>query len=609
MRNFFISLLGSLAALVIFCTCACFFGLVLIFAIVASSKKDQQGGSFEEGSYLVFKMDANLQDAPPSADFQSLLQDDSESLQLRSVVRAIRSSAKDPKIAGIFLTGSFTPSGYGSSFAALKELRAALQEVRAAGKPIKAYLTDADTRDFYIASVASEIDIDPFGMVLLPGLASRPMFYAGAFDKFGIGVQVTRVGKYKSAVEPFIRKDLSPENREQLGSLLGDLWHVIVEDISASRSLKAGELQRLVDSEGIIRADTALQAKLVDRIQYRDQVIDELKAKTGRIGSKESFKQVSLDEYMKVARDPAPEIPAKEKRVRGRVAIVYAEGEIVDGEGDTGQIGGASFARELRKLRQDDDVKAVVLRVNSPGGSASASETILREVRLTAKKMPVIVSMGGYAASGGYWISSYGTRIYAEPSTITGSIGVYGLFLDFEKLSQSVGLSYDTVKTGKYADMFSVTRPKTEAEMAIMQRMVDWVYEEFVNRVTEARKLKREKVEEIAQGRVWSGITAQKLGLVDEIGGLDAALRDAGVRAGLGEHPRVSEYPRKKELSEVIADLIQKVHPGAHAKAPLGHNSAISQVTARVEAELSSLRAYNDPQGIYARLPLNITVD
>jgi protease-4 len=310
-----------------------------------------------------------------------------------------------------------------------------------------------------------------------------------------------------------------------------------------------------------------------------------------------------------VAKDTA-ESPKKKNATEklpghaGRIAVVYAEGDIVDGEGDeAGEIGGTRFARELRRLRLDDNVKAIVLRVNSPGGTASASEVIQREVRLAKKVKPVIVSMGTYAASGGYWISAYGDRIFAEPSTVTGSIGVFGIQFDVKKLANDFGFTFDSVKTGKFADAITITRPKTPEEMAVFQRMVDWAYDQFISKVVDARKLKREFVEEIAQGRVWSGAEAKKLGLVDELGGLDAAIKFAAAQAGLGANYRLVEYPRKKEFAEALQELFEKMAPNnAHAQGLAG------QIATRLEAEMQTLRTFNDPHGLYARLPVNLMI-
>lgn len=615
MKNFFTSLLGALVALIIFSVGAMVLGIGFIGALAALGGGEKNVPTFESGSYIVFDLAGNITDAPPTFDFGAFGSEKYETLQLRSLTRALRAAAKDHRVAGVFIKGELSPAGYGTGYAALKEVRSALLDFKASGKPVKAYLTAATTKDYYLASAASELVLDPYGIIMMPGLASQPMFYAGAFEKYGIGVQVTRVGKYKSAVEPFTRREMSPENREQIQKLLDDVWGGLVKDMIVDRKLTAAKLQATVDNFGIVRAQDALANKLIDRIAYRDEIIDELKASTGRAGSKKPFKQITLSAYAKMARDIV-DAPKKEREKekdkddqvvpktvggRGRIAVVYAEGEIVDGEGELGEIGGVKFSRELRTLRQDENVKAIVLRVNSPGGSAFASETIQREVVLCRKVKPVIVSMGSYAASGGYWISTYSDRIFAEPTTITGSIGVFGIQFDVKKLANDFGLTFDSAKTGKFADALTITRPKTPEEMAVFQGMVDWIYGEFITKVADGRKLKRERVEEIAQGRVWSGTAAKELGLVDEIGGLDEAIAFAAQKAGLGPNYRIQEYPRKKELAEAIQELMEKIAPGSTHSRSLG-----GKIAARIESELKTLRSFNDPQGLYARLPLEL---
>ena len=592
-------MLGSLVALFIFGFCSLLLLIGIAGAIVSLTKKASPQEKIEAGSYLVFDLSANLTDAPTVFNFGDLSSNGPDTLQLRTVVRAINEAAVDSRIAGILLKGSLTPGGVGSGYGALQELRAALAQFRRSGKPIKAYLEFATTRDYFVASVANEITLDPYGMIYMPGLSVEETFYAGAFEKYGVGVQVTRVGKYKSFVEPFVRKDMSPENREETQRLLDDLWSSILGEIGRTRNLTPAKIQATVDAEGLIRAEAAKAAHLVDRVAYRDQVIDELKAATGRKGPKENFKQVSLATYAKLEPDAAD-------RSTGRVlAIVYAEGDIVDGEGEPGEIGGVAFARELRKLREDDNVKAIVLRVNSPGGSATAAEDIQREIRLARTVKPVIVSMGAYAASGGYWISAYADRIFAEPSTITGSIGVFGIQFDVQKLANDFGVTFDSAKTGKFAGALTISRPKTPEEMAVMQRMVDWIYGQFVKKVAAGRKLEPGYVETIAQGRVWSGKEALKLGLVDEIGSLHRAIAYTISKANLPPNFRLVEYPEKKSLADMIAEFIGRVQPEAKGtRAP----SVLAQAEKRLENELRELNAFNDSQGIYARLPMEAEV-
>ena len=596
MKNFFTSMLGALVALMIF-SVGCGLLLVGFLAVLAAiGGSEKSGPDLERGAYVVFDLSTNISDAPPPVDL-SAFGGKHDPLQLRTVTRALRAAAKDDRVAGVFITGDLAPAAFGSGYAALKEVRGALDDFRASGKPITAYLTYATTKSYYLASAASDLAIDPYGVILMPGLASEPAFFAGAFEKYGINVQVTRVGKYKSAVEPFTRREMSPENREEIQKLLNDIWGGLVADIGVSREVTPDKIQATVDAEGLIRPKVAKDNKLVDRVAYRDEIYEGLKAKTGRTGSKEPFKQITLADYAKVAKDNTGVTKAN------GIAVVYAEGEIVDGEGDTGEVGGTKFSRELRKLRQDENVKAIVLRVNSPGGSASASEVIQREIRLIKKVKPIVVSMGTYAASGGYWISAYGDRIFAEPTTITGSIGVFGIQFDVQKLANNFGITFDSVKTGKFADALTISRPKTPEELAVLQRMVDWIYSEFIGKVAEARKLEPAKVEEIAQGRVWSGSEAKELGLVDEIGGLNTAIAYAAEKAGLSANYRLVEYPRQKELIEAIQDFLAGAAPRYARSTKL-----TDQIAARIESELKVLRSFNDPKGIYARMPLSLNI-
>ncbi|HWA28453.1 MAG TPA: signal peptide peptidase SppA [Lacunisphaera sp.] len=614
MKTFFTSFFATLAALIVFLVGACLVGVLFIGALAALGQKKPV--NVQEGSYLVFDLSGAILDTPPQNDgvaefVEALGGEGRHTLQLRQVTRALEAAATDKSIKGLFLTGSMTPVSFGSGYATLKEVRQAIETFRASGKPVKAYLRFARTRDFYLASAATNLALDPYGIVLMPGLASQPMFFAGAFEKFGIGVQVTRVGKYKSAVEPYTRKDMSPENREQIQKLLDDVWHDLTVTIEDARKLPAGGLQKVVDTKGLIRAQAALDAKLVDRVAYHDEVLDELKKETGRGDSDKPFKQINIKEYARLvgvsglaakrAGEESIEIAATGK---GRVAIVYAEGEIVDGNGqEEGYVYGEKTARILREIRQNADVKAVVLRVNSPGGSVTASEAIAREMSLLQKNKTVVVSMGSLAASGGYWIATPSSRIFAEPTTITGSIGVFGMFLNFQGLlNDKLGLTFDTAKTGKFADAITPTRPKTPEELAIFQDSVDWVYDQFLTKVTTGRKLDRKVVEEIAQGRVWSGSEALKLGLVDEIGGLAAATKYAAAQAKLGDGFKVTEYPRPKMFMEQFSEALDPRRKEQTFAGPLG--LLLKEAT----DELKALGKFNDPSGLYARLPFDLSL-
>lgn len=617
MKNFFTSFFATLAALIVFICGSLLLGVLFLAALAAMGQK--QPVNVAENSYLVFDLSTNIQDMPSQLDgLEEFLEafggGRGRVLQLREATRAIQAAAKDDDIRGLYLTGSLQPSGYGSGYGALKEVREAIEAFKASGKPVKAHLAFADARDFYVASAANEIVLDPYGALVLPGLAAQPMFFAGAFEKFGIGVQVTRVGKYKSAVEPFTRKDMSPENRAQVQKLLDDVWGTLTTTIEGARKLAPGALQAAVDEKGLIRADDARKLKLVDRVAYLDEVLAELKVATGRSkNSTQPFRQIALKDYARQV--PAGGLAAKRQNEgkieissagsKGKLAIVYAEGEIVDGNGnDEGYVYGEKTSRLLRQIRLDDSVKAVVLRVNSPGGSVTASEAILRELHLIGQSRPVVVSMGTVAASGGYWISTAASRIFAEPATITGSIGVFGMFLNFQGLANDkLGLTFDTVKTGKFADAATVVRPKTDAELAIFQASVDWVYDQFLTKVAAARQLDRKVVEEIAQGRVWSGSEALKLKLVDEIGGLADAVKYAAGKANLGDDFRVTEYPRKKVFAEAFKDAME----GRRREQSFGGPAGI--LIRQATAELQSLSKFNDPRGLYARLPFELQLN
>ena len=599
MKNFITSMLGSLVALIVFATGAVllFIGFIAVLVALGQTKKTP---AVADGSYLVFDLSTNITDAPPPYDLGELGNGRSDTLQLRSITRTLRYAARDKKIKGILLVGHLSPDGLGTGYAALKEVRAALADFHAKGKPVVAFVDYATTKDFYLASAANELALDPFGELIMPGLVSEPIFFGGAAEKYGVGIQVTRVGKYKSFVETYTRTDMSPESREQLQALLNDIWGTLLADISKSRNLTPAAIQAVVDAEGLIKPSIALKAHLVDRLAYRDEIIDQLKRETGVTAPTETFKQIDFGAYAKAnTRTPLT-------LGTGDVAVVYAEGDIVEGEGSPTEVGGARFARELRELRENSSVKAIVLRVNSPGGSVTASETIQREIRLAAKVKPVVVSMGSYAASGGYWISAYGDRIFAEPTTITGSIGVFGILPNVQKLFADHGVTFDSVKTGRFADgLLTIARPRTPDEIAVFQRSVDWAYSQFLSKVSEGRHLTVDRVNEIAQGRVWSGIEAQKIGLVDEIGGLDAAIRYAGQKAGLPEHFKVSEYPRSRNLTEALAEALGKFAPESlHLKS----GGLVGQVSQRVETEFTLLKSLNDPNGVYARLPADLAI-
>ncbi|MBD1919636.1 signal peptide peptidase SppA [Microcoleus sp. FACHB-831] len=605
MRHFlkqtFASLIGTLAGLILFVSLGTG-GLVLL--LIAAASKDT-GPQVRNKSVLVFDLGLNITDSDPSRSTSEALGDvlsgdDGDTISLRTVLDAIDKATQDKRIVGIYLDGTKASAG-GAGFATLKEVREALERFRASGKKILAYNMGWGKQEYYVGSVANTVVVNPLGEMELNGLRSEPMFLAGALEKYGIGVQVIRVGKYKSAVEPYVLKQLSKESKQQTQKLLSDIWGEFKATVGKSRKITPKQLQAIADTSAVLSATEAKKRGLVDKVAYFDEVVAELKKLTGNKKEDESFRKISLTTYADISGESLRE----ERNSENKVAVIYAEGEIVDGQGGASQIGGDGFARQLRKLRLNNDVKAVVLRVNSPGGSAAASEVIQREVRLTKQVKPVVVSMGDMAASGGYWISTYGNRIFAEPNTITGSIGVFGLLLNVKKLANNQGITWDVVKTSKYADSQTISRPKTPEELAVNQRFVNQIYYQFINKVADSRKLPKQKVAEIAQGRVWSGKDAKRLGLVDEIGGLDSAIAYAAKEAKLGDDWELQQYPEKRSLEERILKKLS----GDQASVKQKKLDPLTAEFLKLQAELTTLKAMNDPMNVYARMPYNLRID
>ncbi|MDB9450997.1 signal peptide peptidase SppA [Dolichospermum circinale] len=595
------SLIGSLLGLTIFSGVSTV-GFLLILIAVASSQSSTP--TVKDKSVLVFDLSMNITDSEPNSS--QLLQKtfsgvEENNITLRKVVETLDKAGRDQNIVGIYIDGTNANSTVG--YASLKEIRQALEKFRKTGKKIIAYSTDWSEKEYYLSSVANQIVVNPMGAMEMNGLSSQPMFLAGAFEKYGVGVQIVRVGKFKGAVEPLILNKLSPENREQTQKLLDDVWGEWRKSVGTSRNILPQKLQAIANSQPILEATAAKSNGLVDTIAYEDQVFTDLKKLTGKQEKDKTFTKISLSNYA--------EVPGKSLDSDHKIAIVYAEGEIVNGSGDEGQIGGDNFAKVFSKIRQNNQIKAVVLRINSPGGSATAAEIMQREIKLTRQIKPVIVSMGDVAASGGYWIASDSNRIFAQANTITGSIGVFGVLFNGQKLGNNNGITWDTVKTAQYADQQTISRPKSPQELAVYQRSVNRIYNLFLEKVSQGRKIPTAKVAEIAQGRVWSGTAAKQIGLVDEIGGLNVAIEYAAKQAKLGtdweiqEYPRVSTFPERlfgKKLDETKAKL------GIEKTQTKNSNPLINEL-GKLQQEIKTLQTMNDPQGIYTRLPVNFKIE
>ena len=522
-----------------------FFGLLflaLMMFVVVLGKGASSAKVLQDDTTLVIAPEGRLveqysTDPVSRALTKALGESNAEELQLRDLIRAIEAAKDDKKITRVVLNlDKLQPSG----FASMREVTQALQDLRAAKKQVVAFSENMSQSQYLLAAQADEVYLDPMGSLLLEGLGRyRQYFRSGLQDKLGVDVHLFKVGEYKSAAEPYVLDAASPQAKEADLFWMNDVWQRYLADIAKARKLDAAQLAAGIDTlpEGIAAAEGdlarfALQQKLVDGLKTREEV-DALLVERGTADSdaEGGFRQVGLSDYL-------AQVDARRSPVdsRPQVAVVVAEGEIAGGDLPAGRIGGVSTSALLRQARDDDDVKAVVLRVDSPGGEVFASEQIRREVEaLKAAGKPVVVSMGDMAASGGYWISMNADRIYADESTITGSIGIFGMIPNFARSLDKIGVHTDGVGTTRFAGAFDVTRPMDPAVGQVIQSVINKGYADFTGKVAQARNKPVEAVDEVARGRVWSGAQAKERGLVDEFGGLKAAVADAASRAKLGD--------------------------------------------------------------------------
>lgn len=472
------------------------------------------------------------------------------SIGLYEVVNNLQKAAEDPDISGVLILTGQQANGLSS----LDEIRNALAKFKESGKFVFAYSNIYSQGSYFVASVADKVFLNPLGILEFRGLRAETMFYKEALDKIGIDMQIIRQGRFKAAVEPFQQQSMSPENREQLDAYLQAIWNRIITAVGESRDLTAEQLNLIADQWSGRSPEGAVRAGLVDSLLYEDQVQDLLKELTNT-KSAAKLSTVSISKYTNAAST------AKEDYTADRIAVIYGTGSIAM-ESTGPQSIGANLAKTIQKARLDKKTKAIVFRVNSPGGDALASEVIRREVELAAQEKPVIISMGDLAASGGYWISTPGSKIVAGPTTLTGSIGAFGMIPNAEKLlKDKIGLTIDGVQTNELAGAGTIFRPLTEAERALFMDQLKQTYSYFLNQVSKFRKMPVEEVDRIGEGRIWAGVTAKELGLVDEIGGLHDAIRLAASEAGLATW-RVREMPQLKDpINQIIESLMGKSSP------------------------------------------------
>ena len=479
-----------------------------------------------------------------ASPFDALL-NEGKKASVIEVIDAIEAAKKDDDIKGISILKNNSLLG----LAQTKAIRNKLDEFRKSGKFVYAYSDVLSQKDYYLNSVADQIYLNPVGELDFKGLASEVIYMKDLQEKSGVKFEVIRHGKYKSAVEPYLAQEMSPENREQLTVLLQSIWETVVTDIAASRKIDVSVLNSIADNLGARTPKMALDTKLIDKIGYEDEYHDlihkKLKAKKDT-----EYNKISISEYASIADSPSTNFTADHT-----IAVIYAQGEIQGGEGSVNIIGEGSINRSLIEAREDKDVKAVVLRVDSPGGSALTSELIWREIELTKKVKPVVVSMGNVAASGGYYISCNSDYIFAEPSTITGSIGVFGMLPNMNELGKNIGINAEQVKTHKNASGYSLFEPLEEDYKNVVLEGIENVYSTFLQRVADGRKMTTDQVDAIAQGRVWTGTDALKNGLVDQLGNLDDAIKHAAKLAKIKEY-RTENFPEyKTNFNDLLANL------------------------------------------------------
>lgn len=561
-------------------------GTAMLVQIAASAEKPTP---IEPNSVLRLTFDNIIPEKTNNLEMDPFDLKNQKILGLQEILHSLETAKSDDNIKGILLE----VDGIYMGFATAAVLREALVDFKDSGKFIIAYSKYYTQGAYYLASAADEIHINPLGMIDFRGFAAQVPFFKNLLDKLGIKMQVFYAGKFKSATEPYRRDNMSDENRLQIREYLDDMYKLFLTDISDSRQISVADLKQLANEYAASEPEQAFQAKLIDQITYRDETLQKVRNKLG-LDEEDKLHLVSLKKY-----NNSTPFQSKSK-ARERVAIIYAEGTILDGSGTNGTIGDEKYVKLIDKVRKDDRVKAVVLRVNSPGGSAMSSENIWRAMRLVKEAgKPIIVSMGDYAASGGYYIACMADSILAEPNTLTGSIGVFNMLPSTQKLfNEKLGIRFDTVKTGKFSHGFTPTYDLTPEEGRIIQKRTDKMYETFLDRVGEGRGMTRDEVHAVAQGRVWTGRKAAEIGLVDALGDLNRAVKSAASMADLEDY-RILEYPQPKdalqEFLEYLTDM-EDVRTRSMLKKELG----------QLYPQYQFVKELQESNGMQTRLPFMI---
>lgn len=579
MREFFRSFFASLLAIVVSGVLFLFL-IVGLVATLAKSVTEKENKTIS-GDVLVIDITKKIHEQGETNPFAAFSESAAYRAGLYDMIKALAEAKFDDDIKGVYLKLGSSPNGW----ATLQELREALVDFRKSGKFVYSYGENITQGAYFVATASDSIFVNPAGSVELKGMATTLAFFKGTLDKLEIEPEIFYAGKFKSATEPFRAEKMSEPNRIQVKAFQDGMWQEFLKAASDYMKMPPDSVNQLAQNGTIQFPSDAAKAGMVAGLRYKDEIEQLVAKKTGR-GAGESIKTISINDYADLVRSSGA-------GAQERIAILFAEGDIVDGEqNDSWQIASVTLSEEIKKLRKNEKVKAVVLRVNSPGGSALASEVILRELLLLKQKKPLVVSMGNYAASGGYYISSHADSIFALPNTITGSIGVFGMLFNIDRLMKNkMGVTFDDVKNAPYADFPTTTRPLTVAEAALMQRSIDTIYAQFKKHVVSGRKLDAAMVDSIAQGRVWTGVDAVKNGLADRLGGLEEAIVSAASLAKVKSY-KVVTYP---EPVDKLSNLMKRLDEGSQSKAVI--KAALTEEAAPMVEWYNKLKSLKDMNG------------
>jgi len=571
------------------------FFIASISALVAGAE-NKEAPKIAQNSVLHIQFENAIQDRPSNNPFENIDFNTFENktpLSLKNILDNIKKAKSNDDIKGIYLD----IASLQANMANIEEIRNELIDFKESGKFIVSYSENFGQSEYYLSSVADEIYLNPAGEMTFKGLSAQVMFFKDMLGRLDIDMQVIRHGKFKSAIEPFIREDMSDANREQVSTLVNTLWNHMTNQISSARNISVEELNTIADELLIRSAIDAKQYQLVDDLLYEDEVLAALKMKVG-IEEDETLKTIALKKLNKV-KDSKIEGSKLKINSKNRIAVIFAEGEIVSGESRDGVMGSETVANAIKDARLDSKIKAIVLRVNSPGGSALASDVMWREVMLAKAEKPVIVSMGGVAASGGYYISCAADKIFAEASTITGSIGVFGLIPNMKGMfNNKLGINIDRVNTNTFSDGLTPFRPLEVKEREALKSMIETIYSDFTQKVADGRGMTQANVDSIGQGRVWTGINAKEIGLVDEIGGLNDAIEFAVETTGVEDY-RLQELPTQEDpfekmMKEFSTEVKYKI---------------LGEDLGKAEHYYRNIKSVISTRGVYTRLPVDIIID